>query len=97
MKLKLACKLFEKYSHFKFSENSFSVGTVIPCGKTEGWTDMKLYTHFRVVRRFKGREANHLHCIHGTRAHTKPGGQFLIPQCIMGVFNIIRLLYTYDQ
>jgi len=67
MKLKLSWKIFKKYSHFKFIENSFSVGIVIPCGKTEGWTDMT--TLGFAFRNFANAPINELH-ISYTYVHT---------------------------
>ena len=48
MKLELSRQIFEKYSNINFRENPFSGGRVVPCGWTDGQTDMtKLVVVFR--------------------------------------------------
>jgi len=46
MKLKFSRQFFEKYSNIKFNENPSSGSLAIPCGRTDGRTDMKLIVAF---------------------------------------------------
>jgi hypothetical protein len=39
--LGISGKTSEKYSHIKFNENSFNGSRFVPCGQTDGRTDMK--------------------------------------------------------
>jgi hypothetical protein len=41
MKLELPEQFFEKYSNLKFHEKLFSGSRGVPCGKTDGRTNMK--------------------------------------------------------
>ena len=47
MKLEFSGQFFESYSNIKFHENLFSGSRVVPCGRTDGRTDMKLIVGFR--------------------------------------------------
>jgi len=48
MKLEFSQQISEKYSNIKFHKNLSSGSRVVPCGKTEGQTDMtKLTVAFR--------------------------------------------------
>jgi len=38
MKLEFSRRIFEKYTNFKFHENSSTGSRVVPCGQTEGRT-----------------------------------------------------------
>jgi len=40
MNLEFSRQMFEKYSNIKFRENPFSGSRVVPCGQTDGLTDM---------------------------------------------------------
>jgi len=40
MKLEFSRNIFEKSSNFKFNENPSSGSRVVPCGRTDGRTDM---------------------------------------------------------
>jgi len=40
MKLEFSRQIFEKYSNTKFHENPSSGSRVVPCGQTDGLTDM---------------------------------------------------------
>jgi hypothetical protein len=51
IKLEFSRQIFEKYSNMKFHENSFSGSRVVPCGLTDGRTDMtKLIIAVRNLR-----------------------------------------------
>ena len=48
MKIEYSRRIFEKYSNIKFHENPSSGLRVVPCGRTDGRTDMtKLTDTFR--------------------------------------------------
>jgi len=48
MKLDLYQQIFEKYPNIKFHENPCSGSRTVPCGRTDGQTDMtKLIVAFR--------------------------------------------------
>jgi hypothetical protein len=48
VKLEFSRQIFEKYSNIKFHENPSCGSRVIPCGRTDGQTDMtKLMVVFR--------------------------------------------------
>jgi hypothetical protein len=48
MKLEYSRQTFEKYSDIKFNENPSNGSRVVPCGRTEGRTDLtKLIVAFR--------------------------------------------------
>ena len=48
MKLEFSPQIFEKYPNVKFNENPFSGSRVVPCGQTDGRTEMtKLIVSFR--------------------------------------------------
>jgi hypothetical protein len=56
MKLEFSREIFEKCSNIKFHENSSIESRVVPCGWTDGQTDMtKLVVAFRNIA--NGREA----------------------------------------
>ena len=40
VKLEFSQRVFEKYSNIKIKENLFSGSPVVPCGRTDGQTDM---------------------------------------------------------
>ena len=40
MKLEFSQQIFEKYSNIKFNENPYSGKRVVPCGRTNGRTEM---------------------------------------------------------
>jgi len=46
IKLELSRQIFENYSNIKFHENSSTVSRVVPCGRIDGRTDMKLIVYF---------------------------------------------------
>ena len=47
MKLEFSGQVFEKFSDIKFHENASSENLVVPCGQTDGRTDMtKLFAIF---------------------------------------------------
>jgi hypothetical protein len=46
MKLQFPGQIFEKYLNVKLRENP-SNGSAVPCGRTDGLTDMKLIVAFR--------------------------------------------------
>jgi len=49
--LEFSRQIFPKYSNTRFHENSSSGSRVIPCGRTDGWADMKTLTVvFRSLR-----------------------------------------------
>jgi len=48
MKLEFSGQIFEKFSNIKFHENPSSGRRVVPCGQTDGRTDLtKLIVAFR--------------------------------------------------
>jgi len=48
MKLEFSRQIFKKSSNIKFHKNPSSGGRVVPCGRTDGQTDMtKLIVAFR--------------------------------------------------
>jgi len=47
MKLEFSRQIFEKYSNIKFHKNPNSVRRVVPCGQTDGRTDMTKLIAFR--------------------------------------------------
>jgi hypothetical protein len=48
IKIDFSGQIFEKQSTNKFHENPSSGSRVVPCGQTDGWTDMrKLIVAFR--------------------------------------------------
>jgi len=48
MKYEFSREFFEKYSNIKFHENRSSDSLIVPCGQTDGRTDMtKLIDSFR--------------------------------------------------
>jgi hypothetical protein len=48
MKLEFSQQIFQKYSNIKFHENPHSGKRVVPCGRTNGRTDMtELIVAFR--------------------------------------------------
>jgi hypothetical protein len=48
MKLEFSSRVFKKYSNVKFYNNPSSESRVVPCGQTDGWTDItKVIVAFR--------------------------------------------------
>jgi hypothetical protein len=51
IKIGVSQQIFEKYSNIKFHENTSSQRSVVPCGRTEGRTDItRLLVTFRNLR-----------------------------------------------
>jgi hypothetical protein len=44
MKVAFSGQIFEKYSNIKFRDNPFSGSRIVPCGRTDGQTDMTKLT-----------------------------------------------------
>jgi hypothetical protein len=48
MKIEFSGQIFEKYSNIKLRDNPFNGSRIVPCGRTDGQTDMtKLTVVFR--------------------------------------------------
>jgi hypothetical protein len=70
MKLEFSRQIFEKYSNIKFHENPCSGSRVVPCGRTEGWTDMtKLIVTFRIFAN-SPKNRQRTHSTQSSRTHT---------------------------
>jgi hypothetical protein len=65
MKLDFYLQIFEKKRlNIKFNQNSFSGSRVVPCGRTDGQTDMtKLIAAFRNFANAPNNIANFLQCL----------------------------------
>jgi hypothetical protein len=51
IKLEYSQQIFDKSSNIKFHENPSSGSRVVPCGRTDGYTDMtKLMVFFAILR-----------------------------------------------
>jgi len=70
MKLEVSRLIFEKYSNIKYHENPSSGSRVVPCGRTDGWTDMtKLIGTFRIFVNAP-KNGQRTHSTQPSRTHT---------------------------
>jgi hypothetical protein len=67
MKLELSRQFFEKYSNIKFRENPYSVSRVVPCGRTDNFTNSPKNSALYGIRRPPSYEHPSLHYVNQVR------------------------------